>query len=105
MPKVAIISVGEDNTYGHPTDNTLSRLRDAGVKVYRTDMQGDIYCTSDGKNVTISVTRNANADTLTNPVKIVEKPAAEQKPEEQKPTEKNRQHPRRNQSRWGRNTS
>jgi len=72
MPKYAVISVGEDNSYGHPTDNTLSRLRDADVKVYRTDMQGDIYCTSDGKTVTMSVERNANADTLTNPVKVVE---------------------------------
>ncbi|MBE5972763.1 MAG: MBL fold metallo-hydrolase [Lachnoclostridium sp.] len=72
MPKYAVISVGEDNSYGHPTDNTLSRLRDADVKVFRTDMQGDIYCTSDGKTVTMSVERNANADTLTNPVKVVE---------------------------------
>lgn len=72
MPEYAVISVGEDNSYGHPTDNTLSRLRDADVKVFRTDMQGDIYCTSDGKTVTMSVERNANADTLTNPVKVVE---------------------------------
>lgn len=72
MPQYAVISVGEDNSYGHPTDNTLSRLRDADVKVFRTDMQGDIYCTSDGKTVTMSVERNSNADTLTNPVKVVE---------------------------------
>ena len=66
MPKYAVISVGDDNTYGHPTSDALSRLRDAGVKVYRTDMQGDIYATSDGKGVTLSVTRNADADTLSN---------------------------------------
>ena len=66
MPKYAVISVGDDNTYGHPTSETLSRLRDAGVKVYRTDMQGDIYAISDGKSVTLSVTRNADADTLSN---------------------------------------
>ncbi len=66
MPEYAVISVGDDNTYGHPTENTLSRLRDAGVKVFRTDMQGDIYCTSDGKTVTFSVERNANANTLGN---------------------------------------
>ncbi len=72
MPKYAVISVGEDNTYGHPTENTLSRLRDTGAKVYRTDMQGDICCISDGKNVTVSAERNANADTLINPVKVKE---------------------------------
>ncbi len=83
MPKYAVISVGEDNSYGHPTDNTLSRLRDADVKVYRTDMQGDIYCTSDGKTVTMSVEKNANADTLTNPVKVIEtKPAETEAPKD-----------------------
>lgn len=66
MPKYAVISVGDGNTYGHPTDDTLSRLRDADVTVYRTDMQGDIYCTSDGSNITLTVARNASADTLSN---------------------------------------
>ena len=37
-PKYAVISVGEDNIYGHPTEGTLSRLRDADVKTYRTDL-------------------------------------------------------------------
>lgn len=64
MPEYAVISVGEGNSYGHPTEATLSRLRDAGSKVFRTDMQGDIICTSDGKNVSFSVARNADADTL-----------------------------------------
>ena len=83
MPKYAIISVGEDNSYGHPTENTLSRLRDADVKVFRTDMQGDIYCTSDGKTVKMSVEKNANADTLTNPVKVVEtKPVETEAPKD-----------------------
>jgi len=64
MPKYAVISVGADNSYGHPDEDTLSRLRDADVKVYRTDLQGDIICTSDGNTVTFKVERNANADTL-----------------------------------------
>lgn len=64
MPGYAVISVGAGNSYGHPTEDTLSRLRDADVKVYRTDLQGDIKCTSDGKTVSFSVIKNANADTL-----------------------------------------
>lgn len=64
MPAYAVISVGEGNSYGHPTEEVLSRLRDADVTVFRTDMQGDIYCTSDGERVTFTVERNANADTL-----------------------------------------
>lgn len=63
-PEYAVISVGTQNSYGHPDENTLSRLRDADVKVFRTDLQGDIFCTSDGKTVTFSVSKNAYADTL-----------------------------------------
>ena len=62
MPKYAIISVG-DNSYGHPTEDVLSRLRDADVKVYRTDMQGDIVVESDGKTVTITTAKNKNVQT------------------------------------------
>lgn len=64
MPQAAIISVGEDNTYGHPTEEALSRLRDADVKVYRTDLQGDIIVKSDGKTISVEVEKNSDADTL-----------------------------------------
>lgn len=70
MPEYAIISVGK-NSYGHPTEETLSRLRDADVKVFRTDLQGDIIATSDGKKVTI--TPSKNADAVTNPTLTVTK--------------------------------
>ena len=62
MPEYGIISVGENN-YGHPTEETLSRLRDADVKVYRTDMQGDIIVSSNGKTVSVKTVRNQNIDT------------------------------------------
>ena len=61
-PEYAVISVGKDNTYGHPTQEVLSRLRDAEVKTFRTDLQGDVICTSDGKKVTFTTNRNANAE-------------------------------------------
>ncbi|MBR6632696.1 MAG: MBL fold metallo-hydrolase [Clostridia bacterium] len=64
MPEYAVISVGKNNSYGHPTEEALSRLRDADVKVFRTDLQGDIICTSGGKTVSFTVDRNADADTL-----------------------------------------
>lgn len=63
IPKYAVISVGKDNSYGHPTENTLSRLRDAEVQVYRTDLQGTIICTSDGETVSFEVERNAAIQT------------------------------------------
>lgn len=52
MPEYAVISVGSKNKYGHPTEAVLSRLRDADVSVYRTDLQGDILCYSDGVHIT-----------------------------------------------------
>lgn len=54
MPEYGVISVGEGNTYGHPTEETLSRLRDADVQVLRTDKLGDIFCVSDGSTVRFS---------------------------------------------------
>lgn len=64
MPKYAVISVGEGNTYNHPTDDTLSKFRDADVKTYRTDLNGDIYAYSDGKTVTMSVAREASVEAI-----------------------------------------
>lgn len=63
-PSYAVISVGKGNSYGHPTEDVLSRLRDADVTTFRTDMQGDIICISDGTTVTFEVERNADAETL-----------------------------------------
>jgi len=39
---VALISVGVDNTYGHPAPGTLNLLQAAGSQVFRTDQRGDI---------------------------------------------------------------
>ena len=63
MPQYAIISCGKNNPYGHPHENTLSRLHDADVLVYRTDMQGTITCVSDGSSVRFSFERNEGAQT------------------------------------------
>lgn len=41
-PEIAIISVGADNSYGHPAEEVLSRLRDFGCIIYRTDLLGTI---------------------------------------------------------------
>lgn len=53
-PTYAVISCGKDNSYGHPHSETLAKLASAGVEVLRTDKLGDIYCTSDGTEVTFS---------------------------------------------------
>lgn len=81
MPEYAVISVGEGNSYGHPTEDTLSRLRDADVTVFRTDLQGDVVCTSDGKTVSFSVERNKDADTLAPAVVVIPEQEPEPTPE------------------------
>ncbi len=51
-PTYAVISCGEDNSYGHPHAKTLNNLRAMGIKVFRTDEQGAIIAVSDGNNIT-----------------------------------------------------
>jgi len=53
-PDFAVIEVGKGNSYGHPSAQTLSLLRNIGAAVYRTDINGDITAVSDGKNITIT---------------------------------------------------
>ena len=53
LPEMGIISVGAGNSYGHPHEAALSRLRDAGVDTYRTDLMGTITISSDGANYTV----------------------------------------------------
>ncbi|OGZ66711.1 MAG: hypothetical protein A2822_00760 [Candidatus Staskawiczbacteria bacterium RIFCSPHIGHO2_01_FULL_41_41] len=52
-PKVAVISVGGENTYGHPTPEVLQRLAKFGITVLRTDQRGDIKFVSDGEKIQI----------------------------------------------------
>lgn len=51
-PTYAIISVSKESQYGHPTSAVLSRLEDAEIVIYRTDLHGTIECFSDGENIT-----------------------------------------------------
>ena len=51
-PQYAVISAGEGNSYGHPSAETLNKLRERGVLVFRTDEQGTIVAVSDGDSIT-----------------------------------------------------
>lgn len=51
-PKYAVISCGEGNSYGHPHAETLNRFREMGIQVFRTDEQGSVTVTSNGRTLT-----------------------------------------------------
>lgn len=53
-PSVAIISVGKNNSYGHPSQKVLSLLDESNIKTLRTDISGNIIVISDGKNISIT---------------------------------------------------
>jgi len=53
-PQAALISAGQGNAFGLPSDDTLHQLRQSGVRVYRTDLDGSIELTSDGNGWSIS---------------------------------------------------
>lgn len=52
-PKIAIIEVGKDNGFGHPSLRVLKRLERLGVKIFRTDTDGTIKFISDGIEIKI----------------------------------------------------
>ena len=50
---IAVISCGEDNSYGHPHDEVVEYYENSGCQIYRTDFEGDIViqCNKDGYTV------------------------------------------------------
>lgn len=53
--KYAIISVGKDNQYDHPSKEIVKRWQESGATVYRTDINGNILITSDGDVLDVDV--------------------------------------------------
>lgn len=51
-PKIAVISLGKNNDYGHPHKETTAELKKRNIQTYRTDIDGSVVLISDGKKVT-----------------------------------------------------
>ena len=61
-PEAAIISVGVNNDYHHPHPSTLKKYVEAKLKVYRTDIDGTVTITSDGKTYKVIKEHGPNAN-------------------------------------------
>lgn len=59
-PEVAVIEVGAGNDYGHPKPETLANLETAGVKVYRTDLDGTITISTQGSAYQVTTSKVAS---------------------------------------------
>jgi len=57
-PSYAVLCCGAVNDYGHPHTEAMARLTGTGATIYRTDQQGTIIFTTDGKDITVSVSRD-----------------------------------------------
>lgn len=50
-PQYVVISCGAGNSYGHPNKDALTRFKEYTDEIYRTDLEGTITCTTDGRNL------------------------------------------------------
>ena len=82
-PDIAVISVGEGNSYGHPHADTLAILNEFGANIYRTDEQGTIVVTAD-QNKKITVDKKASTVKENAPPVVVQTPT--EKVEEKQPS-------------------
>jgi competence protein ComEC len=53
-PRLAVISSGVENPYGHPAPQLLERLEQVGIPTLRTDTNGAVHILTDGKKVEVS---------------------------------------------------
>lgn len=53
-PKYGVITCEKNNDYGHPHIETVKKMSERNIKLYRTDEQGTIVATSDGKKITFN---------------------------------------------------
>jgi competence protein ComEC len=74
-PRLAVISCGLDNDYGHPHAATLARLAAHGVAIARTDLEGDVTVTSDAGGLRWAVARDVSDAALRLPGRTPPGPA------------------------------
>jgi competence protein ComEC len=61
-PRIAVISVGEGNMFGHPNTAVLERFQRIGARILRTDRDGAVTVLTDGKNISVATYRESHPD-------------------------------------------
>jgi competence protein ComEC len=61
-PRVAVVSVGLGNRFGHPDPGIVARLRKGGIPLYRTDLDGQVRLRRSAAGFDVEVTRRAGAE-------------------------------------------
>lgn len=56
-PQIVVISVGQDNDFGHPSPEVLDRYAEHGITVFRTDEQGTVEFSTDGERLWVETAR------------------------------------------------
>lgn len=79
-PKIAIVSAGADNQYGHPHDEVINRVTSVGIELFSTYVDGTIVIKSDGKNLNVSTNQEGNHNADSSNSKS-ETPKVEKQPE------------------------
>jgi competence protein ComEC len=65
-PRIALISVGADNTYGHPAAAALDRLSSVGARTWRTDRDGSVTVSTDGRSLDVDSERGEDSRDTSN---------------------------------------
>ena len=65
-PQYAVISVGQGNDYGHPTDKVLNRIKNKNIAIYRTDLSGTIVFKTNGHDLQIFEEKDPSNDNAEN---------------------------------------
>lgn len=70
-PRYGVLLCGVDNSYGHPHKETLNKISKYNIETYRTDEQGTIVLTSDGKNISWKTEKGTQISNTQQNVKYV----------------------------------